>query len=79
MPSPYASAEYKANRRLVLESSNYICHYCGAHANTADHLQPVSKGGSHDLSNLVAACKTCNSTRQDKTMVRLKYWNNRYK
>lgn len=79
MPSPYSSTEYKTNRKIVLESNNYICHYCGGHANTADHVIPISKGGDHKLSNLVPACKECNSTRQDRTMVRLKYWNNRYK
>lgn len=78
MGSPYASAEYKKNRKIVLESNNYVCTYCGGHANTADHVIPVSKGGGHSLDNLVPACTTCNSTRQDRDRVRLKYWNRRY-
>lgn len=78
MPSPYSSTEYKKNRKIVLESSNYICHYCNGPANTADHIIPVSQGGGHELSNLLPACINCNSTRQDKTMVRLKYWNRKY-
>jgi len=78
MPSPYSSTEYKKNRKEILAKSNYICHYCGGPANTADHIIPVSKGGGHELSNLLPACHDCNSTRQDRTMVRLKYWNRRY-
>ena len=78
MPSPYSSAEYKRNRKIILERSNYICHYCGSPANTADHIIPIAKGGGNELSNLLPACINCNSTRQDRDRVRLKYWNKRY-
>mgnify|MGYP001054945071 CR=1 FL=1 len=78
MPSPYSTAEYKRNRKEVLEKSNYICHYCGGSANTADHVIPVSKGGSNNLDNLVSCCLSCNSTRQDRDRVRLKYWNRKF-
>jgi len=78
MPSPYATAEYKRNRKETLEKNNYICHYCSGHANTADHIIPVSKGGGNELSNLLPACTNCNSTRQDRDMVRLRYWNRKY-
>lgn len=76
--SNYNSAEYKRNRKITLEQSGYICHYCNAPANTADHIIPRSQGGSDELSNLLPACHQCNSTRQDRTMVRLRYWNPRY-
>jgi 5-methylcytosine-specific restriction endonuclease McrA len=75
----YNSAEYKRNRKIVLESNNYMCHYCNGPANTADHIIPISKGGSDELSNLLPACHQCNSTRQDRDRVRLAYWNPRYK
>lgn len=78
MGNAYNTAEYKRNRKIVLEQSQYICHYCQGHANTADHIVPVSQGGTNELSNLLAACHNCNSTRQDRTLVRLKYWNKRY-
>lgn len=74
----YNSAEYKKNRKIILEQSGYICHYCNGPANTADHIVPKSQGGGDELSNLLPACHQCNSTRQDRTMVRLKYWNPRY-
>jgi 5-methylcytosine-specific restriction endonuclease McrA len=76
--NPYSSAEYKKNRKIILENSQYTCHYCNAPANTADHIIPVSKGGGHELSNLLPACTKCNSSRQDRTLIRLGYWNKRY-
>ena len=78
MSNPYSSAEYKRNRKAILEGSNNTCHYCNGYANTADHIVPVSHGGGHDISNLLPACGRCNSSRQDKTLMRLRYWNKNY-
>jgi hypothetical protein len=47
------------------------CGYCGLHENeagarlTIDHFQPVSRGGSDDLENLVYACHNCNTFKSD--------------
>lgn len=76
--NPYSSTEYKKNRLITLDNSNHTCHYCGHPATTADHILPVSQGGGHELSNLLAACVRCNSSRQDKTLMRMRYWNKRY-
>jgi 5-methylcytosine-specific restriction endonuclease McrA len=76
--NPYASAEYKRNRKIVLDAANWTCHYCSNPATTADHIVPVSKGGGHEVSNLLPACVKCNSGRQDKTLMRMRYWNKRY-
>ena len=48
-------------RRLVLESADYSCIYCLGEANAVDHIIPISQNGDDDPSNLVAACKQCNS------------------
>jgi 5-methylcytosine-specific restriction endonuclease McrA len=62
---PYASGLYQANRRLVLERAGYRCQIrapgCHVIATTADHVLPLAMGGSHDLGNLRAACRSCNS------------------
>ena len=79
MGSPYATAEYKTNRKIILEVNNYICHYCNGPANTADHITPVSKGGTNELSNLLPACHICNSTRQNRDRVRMPYCNPKYR
>ena len=46
------------------------CAYCGATPRkdkrlTRDHLHPVSKGGKTESSNIVPACSTCNSSKND--------------
>jgi 5-methylcytosine-specific restriction endonuclease McrA len=44
-----------------------VCIYCGASgALTQDHIIPVSKGGPDIPANIVPACKTCNSSKQDR-------------
>ena len=74
----YNTAEYKTNRRIVLEASGYTCHYCKGPANEADHIIPVSHGGGNEIDNLLPCCKSCNSTRKNKTLMRLQYWNRKY-
>lgn len=46
------------------------CHWCGnrfpGKRCHADHVIPLSKGGSHSLENLVISCQTCNLRKQAK-------------
>lgn len=58
-------AEYIRNRRIVLATGD-PCHWCGAPAQTADHLLPLSRGGTSDLDNLVPSCKPCNYGRGNR-------------
>lgn len=43
------------------------CAYCGiestAEALTVDHFDPLSRGGRHELSNILPACWPCNSKK----------------
>ncbi len=41
------------------------CMYCGRKMQrlTQDHITPLSKGGNHTASNIVPACKSCNSIK----------------
>lgn len=57
--------ENTVSRRAVLFRDKNTCVYCGGHATTIDHIIPRSKGGKHDWSNVVAACKPCNSKKSD--------------
>ena len=52
--------------RQVVERDGGTCRYCGGPATTADHVIPKSRGGSDDPSNLVAACRSCNSAKRDR-------------
>lgn len=42
------------------------CFYCTEPATQIDHIVPVSRGGTHDLVNLVPACKPCNCRKGTK-------------
>ena len=43
-----------------------LCAYCGkAPWVDIDHILPTSKGGLHDIKNVVPACKSCNSSKKD--------------
>lgn len=45
-----------------------LCAYCkNAPGLTMDHVIPLSKGGAHAASNVVPACKTCNSKKHART------------
>ena len=60
------STQWKKLRLRILQRDGYECHWCGAEATTCDHVIPVTRGGSDDPDNLVAACKRCNFSRQDR-------------
>lgn len=62
-----STRKQRKRRRRILERDNWTCHYCGAQAVTEDHLIPLTKGGSEDDSNLVAACGPCNFSKGSKT------------
>ncbi len=70
--NPYgrpALSEWRIIRDRVFARDNHTCQYCGAtdvklHC---DHVVPISRGGTNDDDNLVAACETCNCQKHDKT------------
>jgi 5-methylcytosine-specific restriction endonuclease McrA len=33
-----------------------------------DHVEPLSRSGSNDLTNLTTACKQCNLSKHNKTV-----------
>lgn len=60
--------------RQIKARDNNACAYCGATAATSgahlhlDHLTPRAAGGADVASNLVLACRSCNSARHDMTL-----------
>ena len=54
----------------TLEDHGSTCAYCGkSDANlTQDHVIPLSKGGNHTASNIVPACRFCNSSKGSRLL-----------
>ena len=56
-----------ATRQGVLTRDKRTCIYCGARADTVDHLLPQSRGGRNTWENLAACCQRCNHRKADRT------------
>jgi 5-methylcytosine-specific restriction endonuclease McrA len=56
------------NRRAVFARDGHRCQYCGAAADSIDHVVPRSKGGPHAWENVVAACRPCNTGKRDRDL-----------
>ncbi|CAN5749901.1 HNH endonuclease [soil metagenome] len=56
------------NRRAVFARDDELCQYCGAQAESIDHVLPRSRGGEHRWENVVAACRPCNTTKRDRLL-----------
>ena len=45
------------------------CAYCGDDGDMQiEHLKPISKGGAHDIGNIVPACASCNTSKRSHSM-----------
>lgn len=68
----------------MLQRDSYVCAYCGKDLvgddATVDHINPVARNEDHNYSDdeLVSACRSCNSSKQDRTVVRTFYVNQKY-
>lgn len=73
---------YKARRRATEKagdatrdlhkwevSAKKVCYWCGIKCESnyhIDHYQPLTKGGTHTVDNLVIACPPCNQHKSNK-------------
>jgi 5-methylcytosine-specific restriction endonuclease McrA len=68
---PRLSKKYKEVRLKKLAQDGWVCYYCGYEGKdmTIDHVIPVSKAPelAIDISNMVSACKPCNSRKNKKS------------
>lgn len=65
----YVNIPYKGvvmSRQNIFKRDHGKCQYCGTSKDlTLDHVIPRSKGGKSTWTNLVTACKRCNSLKGD--------------
>lgn len=68
----YVRVPYRARvpmtRAALMHRDGFRCGYCGAKADTVDHIVPRSRGGEHSWENCVACCSTCNHRKADKLL-----------
>jgi 5-methylcytosine-specific restriction endonuclease McrA len=62
----YSMEELRQHVRSALNGQVY-CPYCNDRLTVADfsldHLHPVSRGGEHELDNLIVCCTGCNQSK----------------
>lgn len=74
MRNPYGDSNLDAVpgsvRYEVLKRAKGRCEACGVSARKTqidvDHIVPRAKGGSNDITNLQALCRTCNAQKRDR-------------
>jgi 5-methylcytosine-specific restriction endonuclease McrA len=52
--------------RAIME---HPCAYCGGPSEQVEHCTPMSRGGTNDAHNVVAACADCNYEKQRRTVL----------
>lgn len=77
MSNTHGSRWIRPEKRLAIYiRDGFQCAYCGRdlrHAEpaevTLDHLLPRVAGGTNEATNLITACRACNSSRQERPWV----------
>lgn len=55
---------------IIKEEYGQRCAYCAAITKPAmDHIEPLNRGGAHDIENVAPACKACNSSKNDTPLL----------
>jgi 5-methylcytosine-specific restriction protein A len=72
-------AAWAALRLKVLDRDGWTCQLCGKPLEkgpdaTADHIVAKKNGGEDALYNLRAACRSCNSIKGARVLVRSNYY-----
>jgi 5-methylcytosine-specific restriction endonuclease McrA len=67
---PIGHAHVGLTKHRLFARDRHICAYCGDHYAEADltveHIVPVSRGGQHTWTNVVTACRSCNTRKGNR-------------
>lgn len=70
--------QVKFSRQNVYARDGYRCQYCAerfsAEDLTYDHVVPKRAGGRREWTNIVSACRPCNSRKADRTCDQAGMW-----
>lgn len=71
-PNQFHLIKLTPKRHSILQKINYRCGYCGCELTyvncSFDHIIPQIKNGENSQDNLIAACKSCNISKRDKSL-----------
>jgi len=64
---PFGHAHVGLTKHRLFVRDRQVCAYCGGHFAeldlTVEHILPVSRGGRHEWTNVVTACRSCNTRK----------------
>jgi 5-methylcytosine-specific restriction endonuclease McrA len=64
---PFGHAHVGLTKHRLFARDRQVCAYCGGHFPeldlTVEHILPVSRGGRHEWTNVVTACRSCNTRK----------------
>ncbi|MCX7670457.1 MAG: HNH endonuclease, partial [Anaerolineae bacterium] len=68
---PHGQEYVGLTKHRLFARDRHVCAYCGrqfAEADlTVEHIVPVSRGGQHVWTNVVTACRSCNTRKGNRT------------
>lgn len=61
----------RADWTRIKDEYGHRCAYCARHPARLEqeHLEPLSRGGTHDPDNVVPACRQCNASKSDASLL----------
>jgi 5-methylcytosine-specific restriction endonuclease McrA len=67
---PLGHAHVGLTKHRLFARDRHICAYCAGHFSeselTVEHITPVSRGGRHEWTNVVTACRSCNTRKGNR-------------
>jgi 5-methylcytosine-specific restriction endonuclease McrA len=73
-----ANGIFSISKKELIKLSNSNCFYCGSNQQiTIDHVIAIDRGGCDSIGNLLAACKSCNSSKRNLTIMEWKLYKQR--